>query len=122
MLKYWIWMAELPGLTNQVRLALLRHFGTPENAFYADAGEILLTEGITREQAEALDSKSLAAAGKILEDCRRLGLRVLTFQDAEYPQRLRQIGMPGNIHGPVPVADSLLTVIPLKKSAENLFV
>ena len=53
MLKYWLWMAELPGLTNQARLAFLRHFGTPENAFYADAGEILLTEGVAREQAEA---------------------------------------------------------------------
>lgn len=91
MLKYWIWLAELPELTNQVRLALLRHFGTPENAFYADAGEILLTEGITRAQAEALDRKSLAAAERILEDCRRLGLRILTFQDAEYPNRLRNI-------------------------------
>ena len=88
MLKYWIWLAELPELTNQARLALLRHFGTPENAFYADAGEILLTEGITRAQAEALDNKSLAAAERILEDCRRLGLRILTLQDAEYPNRL----------------------------------
>ena len=50
-LKYWLWLTELPGLTNQTRLALLRHFGTPENLFYADEGEILLTEGITREQA-----------------------------------------------------------------------
>ncbi|WP_295745028.1 DNA-processing protein DprA, partial [uncultured Oscillibacter sp.] len=91
MLKYWIWMAELPGLTNQARLALLRHFGTPENAYYADAGEILLTEGITKKQAEALEEKNLAAAGKILSDCRRLGLRILTFQDAEYPNRLRNI-------------------------------
>lgn len=91
MLKYWIWLAELPELTNQARLALLRHFGTPENAFYADAGEILLTEGITRAQAEALDRKSLAAAERILENCRRLGLRILTFQDAEYPNRLRNI-------------------------------
>ena len=66
MLKYWLWLAELPGLTNQARLAFLRHFGTPENAFYADAGEILLTEGVAREQAEALEEKSLAAAEKVL--------------------------------------------------------
>ena len=120
MLKYWIWMAELPGLTNQVRLALLRHFGTPENAFYADAGEILLTEGITREQAEALDSKSLAAAGKILEDCRRLGLRVLTFQDAEYPNRLRNIYAPPfllYVRGRLPAIDEepVITVVGTRK-------
>lgn len=91
MLKYWLWLAELPGLDNQARLALLRHFGTPENAFYADAGEILLTEGITRGQASALENRDLAAANRILADCQRLGLRILTFQDAEYPSRLKNI-------------------------------
>ena len=25
-LKYWLWLTELPGLTNQTRLALLQHF------------------------------------------------------------------------------------------------
>ena len=54
-LKYWIWLAQLRGLGNQARLALLRHFGTPEDIFYADTGEILLKEGITREQAAVLE-------------------------------------------------------------------
>ena len=54
--KYWLWLAELRGLNNQTRLALLRHFGTPEDVFYADTGELLLTEGITREQALALET------------------------------------------------------------------
>ena len=53
-LKYWVWLAECRGVSNQARLALLRHFGSPEDGFYADAGDILLTEGITREQANAL--------------------------------------------------------------------
>ena len=53
MLKFWLWLTTMPGLTNQTRLALLRHFGSPEDIFYAEPGEILLTEGITREQAEA---------------------------------------------------------------------
>lgn len=120
MLKYWLWMAALPELTNQTRLALLRHFGTPENAFYADAGEILLTEGITRLQAEALDNKSLAAAEKILEDCRRLGLRILTFQDAEYPNRLRNIYDPPfllYVRGHLPQVDDepVITVVGTRK-------
>ena len=50
-LKYWLWLTELPGLTNQTRLALLQHFPTPEDVYYAEAEEVLLTEGITREQA-----------------------------------------------------------------------
>ena len=90
-LKHWVWLAELKGLSNQTRLALLRHFGTPEDVFYADAGEILLTEGITREQAALLENHDLTAADKILADCQRLGLRLLTIQDAEYPGRLANI-------------------------------
>ena len=50
MLKYWLWLTERPGLTNQVRLALLRHFGTPEAVYYADPEELLLTEGMTAAQ------------------------------------------------------------------------
>lgn len=34
-LKYWLWLTELPGLTNQTRLALLQHFPTPEDVYYA---------------------------------------------------------------------------------------
>ena len=90
-LKYWLWLTELRGLKNQTRLALLRHFGTPEDVFYADAGEILLTEGITREQAAILEDHRLDTADRVLADCQRLDLRLLTIQDSEYPGRLKNI-------------------------------
>lgn len=90
-LKYWLWLSELKNLSNQTRLALLRHFGTPEDVFYADMGEILLTEGITREQAALLEDHKLDTAERILADCQRLNLRILTIQDAEYPGRLKNI-------------------------------
>ena len=90
-LKYWLWLTELPGLTNQTRLALLRHFPTPEDVYYADPAEVLLTEGITREQAELLEDKDCAAAEKVLADCGELGLHIVTISDAAYPNRLRNI-------------------------------
>lgn len=91
MLKYWLWLAELPGLNNQSRLALLRHFGSPEDVFFADRAELRLAEGVTGDQAELALNRDLSAAEEILADCGRLGLRVLTLQDAEYPRRLRSI-------------------------------
>ena len=90
-LKYWIWLAELSGLRSQTRLALLEHFGDPENIYYADPAEVLLVENMTREQAATLANRSLAEAERILGECRRLHLRVLTMQDADYPDRLRNI-------------------------------
>ena len=90
-LKYWLWLTDLPGLTNQTRLALLRHFPTPEDVYYADPEEVLLTEGITREQAKLLENKDCSAADRILADCQRLDADILTIQDAGYPNRLRNI-------------------------------
>ena len=90
-LKYWLWLTELPGLTNQTRLALLRHFPTPEDVYYADPEEVLLTEGITRDQAKLLEDKDCSNADRILADCQRLDADILTIQDAGYPNRLRNI-------------------------------
>lgn len=108
MLKYWIWLAELPGLKSPSRLALLRHFGSPEDIFFADREELLLAEDVPQAQAELALNHDLSAADRILADCQRLGQRILTIQDAEYPQRLRNIFDPPQVlyvKGRMPVMD-----------------
>lgn len=108
MLKYWVWLAELPGLKGPERLALLRHFGSPEDLFFADREELLLAEGVTPDRAELALNRDLSAADRILADCQRLGQRILTIQDAEYPQRLRNIFDPPlvlYVKGRMPVMD-----------------
>lgn len=113
MLKYWLWLTELPGLTNQTRLALLRHFPTPEDVYYADPEEVLLTEGITRAQAELLKNKDLSVADRILADCQRLNIQLLTLQDAAYPGRLKNIYDPPcllYVKGRLPVFDEEVAV------------
>lgn len=113
MLKYWLWLTELPGLTNQTRLALLRHFPTPEDVYYADPEEVLLTEGITRAQAALLKNKDLSTADRILADCQRLNIQLLTIQDAAYPSRLKNIYDPPcllYVKGRLPVFDEEVAV------------
>lgn len=91
MLKFWIWLSELRGLQNETRLALLRRFGSPEEVYYADRERILLTDGMTPEQAARLADHDLAGAQKILGRCQELGISLLTIQDAAYPRRLYNI-------------------------------
>ena len=108
MLKYWIWLTGLPGLRGPSKLALLRHFGSPEDIFFADREELLLAEDVPREQAELALNRDLSAADRILADCQRLGQRILTLQDAEYPQRLRNIFDPPlvlYVRGRMPAVD-----------------
>lgn len=90
-LQYWLWLAGLPQVSGQMKLALLEHFGGPDKVYYGEQEEYLLVEGINRRTAETLGDKSLDRANRVLGDCDRLGLRVLTIRDAEYPDRLRNI-------------------------------
>ncbi len=93
-LKYWLWLAALPRLGSQIKLSLLEHFGEPDKIYYSDREEYFHVEAMTRSAAEALENKNLETADRILGDCDRLGLRIITMQDAEYPDRLRNIFNP----------------------------
>ncbi len=91
MLKYWLWLTSMPGVSNQTRLALLRHFENPENIFYAEEADLKMVEGLKQGEIATVLEHNLNPAEHILEDCQRLGQRVLTIRDAEYPVRLRSI-------------------------------
>lgn len=90
-LKYWLWLSTRKGLSNVGMLGVLDHFGTPEAAHFADPAEYDLIPGLTGVGKASLLDKSLEGAERILEDCDRLGQRILTFGDAGYPERLRNI-------------------------------
>ena len=112
-LKYWVWLSEVKGLTNRSKLLLLDYFGTPENVYYADEDEYRLVEGIEPRQIALLAEKSLENADRILGACSRLGLRLLTMQDADYPMRLRNIFEPPcllYVKGRLPVIDEEVAV------------
>ncbi|MBO4854146.1 MAG: DNA-processing protein DprA [Oscillospiraceae bacterium] len=89
-LKYWIWLASLPGLTNRSKLLLLEHFSSPEDVYYADE-ELAVRAGLSREQAQRIGDKSLRRTEQILSECARKELFAVTMADAAYPVRLRNI-------------------------------
>ena len=112
-LKYWVWLSEVKGLTNRSKLLLLDYFGTPENVYYADEDEYRLVEGIEPRQIALLAEKSMENADRILGACSRLGLRILTMQDADYPVRLRNIFEPPcllYVKGNLPAIDEEVAV------------
>lgn len=92
-LKYWIWLASRRGLGAAGALTVLDYFVTPERAYYADREEYGMLP-LHPSQRRDLEDKSLDRAERILGDCERLGLRIMTFQDADYPQRLRALADP----------------------------
>ncbi len=112
-LKYWLWLATRPTLGNIAKLTLLDHFREPDAAYFADSGEYLHVEGLTKSQVKALEDKSLDEANRILGECQRLNLRMITIRDTEYPDRLRNIYDPPillYVQGRMPLFDEEVAV------------
>lgn len=89
-LKYFLWLTTRKGLRPEDPGLLLAHFGTPEAAYFAPEEEYDLLD-LPGVKKAALMDKKLDGAEKILEDCDREGIHIMTIQDADYPERLAQI-------------------------------
>lgn len=91
-LKAWLWLTR--RLDCGPAWQVLRHFGTPEKAYFADPAEYALIPKLSPAQQKLLADKSLREADEILARCDVAGIRILTWQDSMYPERLRNIELP----------------------------
>ena len=93
-MKYWVWLSTRRGLAGVTMQRVLDHFGGPERVYYAharDVDELTELSGLARS---SLKDKSMREVERILDHCDQLGIRVMTRQDAVYPQRLENIPQP----------------------------
>lgn len=95
-LRYWLWLATAE-VSLRTRARLLDRYMDAEAAFNAPAGELAALEGISLKDAKTLEAHKSADMGHVESQCAALGIKMLTMQDAAYPQRLR------NIYSPPPV-------------------
>ncbi len=112
-LKYWIWLSSLGKATGLGAYELLEWFGSPEAAYAAEDRAYEEIPGLPEGVRQGLRKKNLERAESILEDCARLRLRVLTLQDTEYPERLRQVDRPPcvlYVKGQLPQMDEELAI------------
>ncbi len=112
-LKYWLWLTTRVGLGTLTGLRLLERFGSPEQVYFSDPQEYEFVDGLSAQGKSSLADKKLDGAEAVLADCDRLGLRLLTLQDAEYPNRLRNIPDPPlalYMKGKLPPVDEELVI------------
>ena len=94
MIVHWIWLATRTGISDRLKVELVRHFQDPENIYFADPDSFKNMEDLSGEGKESLKDKNLTGAQEILNDCDRKGIRILTYNDAAYPNRLKNISNP----------------------------
>ncbi len=90
--KYWLGFNRIKGL-GAVRIkAVWQHFEDMEEAWRADLKYLQKVEGISKVQAESIvEQRSKIDCARELEDVRKYGLTLLTLEDSDYPDILKEI-------------------------------
>lgn len=122
MLIHWIWLATRNAVSDRARKGLLEHFSDPEDIYYAAADAFDYLQDLSAEARADLGDKDLSEARKILRSCERGDIHILTYRDAAYPVRLRNIPDPPMVlyyRGNLPDCDGspLIAVVGTRKAS-----
>lgn len=91
MTKYWIWLSMVPYIGPVTANRLLNIFGDPEKVYQADTDALRKVKGITKRQVASIqESKSLEPVYRILQNCEKHDISVLTQMDPRYPNRAKE--------------------------------
>lgn len=89
-LHYLIWLSTRRSLRAEQAIDLIHRFGSAEAVYFSDPAEYG-DLSLGQSTVDSLRNKSMDEVEEILADCDRLNLRILTCQDAAYPERLLQL-------------------------------
>lgn len=87
---YWVWLSSLKSISGRLRRALYEHYGDVKDIFAAEERE-LRSLGASDEEVRQIMLHDISRAEHIISRCQEENVRILTLQDAEYPERLRNI-------------------------------
>ena len=88
-----VWLSLKCGYKTNVFDKLRIHFANAEDVYNADA-DSLSSPGINPKQLNALKDKRISKAQEIVKYCNKLGIKIISFGDKEYPNKLRTIPSP----------------------------
>ncbi len=88
--KYWVGFNLVKGIGSARTRALLDHFDSLEQAWNADRRQ-LLDAGLGEKTADSLiQVRRQVDLDRIWDGILQKGIRVVTFQEEDYPRRLKK--------------------------------
>ena len=108
---YWIWLTSKPSISPRKVTSLLEYFSTAEEIYRAE--KYVNIPNIGAREISELKDKSLSQADKIKKSVDDMGARIITFEDEDYPDKLRNIIPPPYIlyvRGDISGIDDILTI------------
>ena len=92
--KYWVWLATRKSVSPTDYMNLLYHFGSAEQVFMAQQEALERDFSLSKLATASLLDKDLQMSDWILKECDRLNVRIMTYADGDYPDRLKQLPDP----------------------------
>ena len=120
-IRYWVWLSQL-NISPKARAAVMRMFESPEAAFQSKEGSFRKKRGISSQEAELLEARSMTSVDEVLAQCDDQEIAVLPYDAPEFPERLRQIAVPPAVlyvKGMLPAVDPVpvISVIGTRKAS-----
>ena len=120
--RYWIWLSSMTDIRSRSIALLLSAFGDPEEIYRADGALLRSVRGISRREAELLQSTDLSVTDRILQQCDVQGITPFSYIQDTYPERLRNIYAPPAVlyvKGTLPPVDdrAVIAVIGTRKGS-----
>lgn len=112
-LRYWLWLANLPGMSAFAAKRYLAAFPSLKALYLAGEADFRQVPGAKPSEVKLLCQKDIHTAEMIEQSCREKGIQVLCMQDAAYPDRLRNIDDPPlviYVKGELPPVDDRLCI------------
>lgn len=91
--QYWIWLQLALGQGARF-LPILEEFETPEALYHANILVWRMSPTLTARQIEGMRSATLSDAQQVIAQCEENGWNIITFEDEDYPARLKTIANP----------------------------
>lgn len=93
-LKYWLWLQSRARLTPARIHALFDRFSSPNYIYLSERDEFEKIKGLSSECIDSLCDKSMDYVEQLMNTCVKQNIQILCMQDAQYPERLKQIYNP----------------------------
>ena len=88
-LQHWIRLAKLESPKKAI--ALVDHFGGVDAVFGARTRDLMEVDGLSQKVADKLQAMASQSVDSEIEALEKIGARVVTYRDDDYPANLRQI-------------------------------
>ena len=96
-LLYKVWLLNLKGFKYDRLVKLYSIAGSCRAIYESNIDELKCSVELNEKEIAQLTCKNTEKADKIISDCQRLGIRIITMFDSGYPNMLKNISNPPKV-------------------------